>query len=144
MADSKKFQVGSFYRYEEVMPACCDLMADIVEAKTGSREETLVIEGPVIYNDGTTAIIRIMSMNAELECFTLPYDDVCVRFKDLATIEKKPQPLQYYFCVDINNEVSRYYYDDDTKWFHEAVFDEDGNFEGYDYEGFECDDDDLL
>ena len=130
-----KFKIGSIYKYEMVMPDIDEMMGDILEATTGSREDVLMIEGPVVYNDGTTAIIKVKNMNAELDCYILRYDDVCERFKDFAAIEKESSPMQEYFCIDIENEVSRFFRDWDTWQIHNAVFDEDGQFLGYDYEG---------
>ena len=138
MADSKKFQVGSFYRYEEVMPSCCDLMADIVEAKTGSREETLVIEGPVIYNNGTTAIVRVEHMFMELDCYTLFYDEVCERFNDFAAIEERPHsPTKKYLCININSQKSRFCKDEETGEILETTQDEDNH---HDFEDEKCED----
>lgn len=50
----EKFKVGTFYEYTEIMPSLDNMLDDIVEAFTGSREDVLRINGPIIYNDGTT------------------------------------------------------------------------------------------
>ena len=136
MADSDKFKVGSIYKYEEPMPE----FDDNFEPIPGTVSCMLKIEGPVIYNDGTTAIIKVRNMDPELEDFILYYNEVCERFKDFAAIENKPSYiLQEYFCIDIMNEKSRFYKHWVTGQIHDAVFDEDGFFLGYDYDDSEFD-----
>ena len=103
------------------MPSFDDKLGEIVEALTGSREEILVIEGPVIYNDGTTAIIKARTVYVELECYALNYDEVCQRFDDFVDNEVRFINPQRYLCMDILTEESRFFVDPETGDIHDVL-----------------------
>ena len=131
--DKDKFKIGSDYTFEMLMPSPNDMLGDIVKGKTGSREEMLTIKGQVIYNNGTTAIIKVKSGNYELDGFTLPYKDVSLRHNDFADNGVWSMDIPKYLCIDIRSEKSLYFRDPETDEIHEAVFDENGEFLGFDY-----------
>ena len=118
---SEKFKIGSIYRYEEIMPSIDKKLDAFVEALTGSREEILVIEGPVIYNDGTTAIIKARTVYVELECYALNYAEVCQRFDDFVDNEVRFINPQKYLCMDILTEESRFFVDPETGDIHDVL-----------------------
>lgn len=120
-----RFKIGSNYRYEEKILEVNHFFPSIQD------KIILKIEGLVIYNDGTTAIIKVKNMDSELNHYILDYDEVCERFKNFAAIEKKQYDLQEYFCIDIMNEESRFFREWTTWQICEAKFDENGFIYGY-------------
>ncbi|MBO4721743.1 MAG: hypothetical protein J5629_02290 [Muribaculaceae bacterium] len=123
--------VGAVYEYSEEFGAPeGDPINEVLEALEFPLCETLTAIGIVVYTDGKTSIVRVTSMYQELqESYALRYKEIKDRYPDFE--DPKHTQLTDYLCLDVENEVSLYWRDNDGT-LYPAIFDEDHFFNGYD------------
>ena len=125
-------KVGAVYEYSEEFGAPeGDPINEVLEALEIPLCETLTARGIVVYTDGKTSIVRVTEMYWELqESYALKYKEIKDRYPDFK--DPKHTQLTDYLCMDVENEVSLYWRDNDGT-LYPAMFDEEDHFfYGYD------------
>ena len=124
-------KVGAVYEYSEEFGAPeGDPINEVLETLEFPLCESLTARGIVVYTDGKTSIVRVTKIYQELEVtYTLKYKEIKDRYPDFEDPEHTL--LTDYLCMDVENEVSLYWRDNDGT-LCPAIFDEeDHSFNGY-------------
>ena len=80
--------------------------------EAGTEENHFPIWGNEVFNDGSTAILKVTNMYAECEHLTLTYDEVVNCFPDYSDAEHTSRTS--YLCLDVSTKKISHYHDIDT------------------------------
>lgn len=87
--------------------------------------EELYIEGNVVFNDGVTAIIKVIDSYEECWCEVLYYNEVKQYIPSFFDPEAKR--LTEYLCIDVEEQCNIFFRDPDTDKIMLHHYDEEGN-----------------
>lgn len=91
------------------------------------------IKGNIIcYDELSMIVVEVTDMTQDMFPFTLFANEVESRFSSIGL--KNKDPYQRYLCLDTKSMTSLFFYDLNTGFLADAVYDAEGNFVDYDIE----------
>lgn len=132
---TEDFKIGKDYTWTLNSPEGCGCSTEGWKVFKGGYmdiddELSAHITGTTIYNDGEAAIMVVKEMTKGLFPFTLFYNEVKNRFPDVEM--EGDDPYRRFLCLDIASRTSLFFYDMESGYLADAVYDEQGALDYYD------------
>ena len=134
---SKNIKIGDSITWTLMSPMDTGLtfkdFTDFINNYTNIEVDDAFIKGDIIYYDElSTIVVEVKDMTQDMFPFTMFANEVKSRFTGINL--KNKDPYLRYLCLDTKSMTSLFYYDVETGYLAEAIYDTEGNFVDYDIE----------